>query len=100
MKQVRGIWLGGAQTVEVVTIDGLGLRQVDFLKIDVEGWEHEVVQGAEQTIRSHRPVVVIEQKPHQAERYGRGRYDALNVLRSWGMVQAVEIGGDHVMVWP
>lgn len=88
-----------AELVEVVTIDGLGLPAIDFLKIDVEGYEFEVITGAETTIRSHRPVMVVEQKPDQAERYGRCRWDAVELLKSWGMKQAHEIGGDHIMVW-
>lgn len=88
-----------AELVDVVTIDGLGLPAIDFLKIDVEGYEFEVITGAETTIRSHRPVMVVEQKPDQAERYGRGRWDAVELLKSWGMKQAHEIGGDHVMIW-
>lgn len=88
-----------AETVEVVTLDSLDLPHVDFLKIDVEGYEFEVIAGAEQTIRGHRPVMVVEQKPLQAERYGRGRWDAVGLLKSWGMKQAHEIGGDHIMVW-
>jgi FkbM family methyltransferase len=31
-----------------------------FIKIDVEGFEGEVLQGADKTIRSHRPVIMIE----------------------------------------
>lgn len=87
------------ELVEVVTIDGLNLPHIDFFKIDVEGYEFEVITGAEQTIRSHRPAMIVEQKPAQAERYGRGRWDAVGLLKSWGMKQAHEIGGDHIMVW-
>lgn len=88
------------ETVEVYTIDGLVLPHTDLIKIDVEGFEFEVVAGAEETIRKHRPVMIVEQKPNQAERYGRGRHDAVKLLQSWGMKQAKEIGGDHIMVWP
>jgi hypothetical protein len=31
-----------------------------FIKIDVEGFEGKVLQGADKTIRSHRPVIMIE----------------------------------------
>jgi len=88
-----------SEVVEVVTIDSLRLEKIDFLKIDVEGFEFEAITGAERTIREHRPVMVVEQKPAQAERYGRGRWDAVELLKSWGMKQAHEIGGDHIMVW-
>lgn len=88
------------RTVDVFPLDSLSFPAIDFLKIDVEGFEYEVITGAEQTIRRDRPVMIVEQKPNQAERYGRGRHDAVKLLQSWGMKQAKEIGGDHIMVWP
>lgn len=41
-------------------IDGLDLEKLNFLKIDVEGMELEVLQGAEQTILKYHPVMYIE----------------------------------------
>lgn len=45
------------------TIDNLvttnGLRQVDFIKMDIEGAEMDALVGAEQTIRSHEPRLAI-----------------------------------------
>jgi len=87
------------EEVEVVTLDSLGLEDIDLLKIDVEGYEYEVLIGGEQTIRAQKPVIVVEQKAGQAERYGRGRWDAVSLLKSWGMKQKQEIGGDHIMVF-
>jgi len=51
---------GGADEVDVVAIDGLGLARLDFLKIDVEGMEIDVLEGAARTVRSHRPWCWIE----------------------------------------
>lgn len=48
------------ETVDVVTIDSLGLPRLDFLKIDVEGMEIEVLQGARTSINRHRPWGWIE----------------------------------------
>ena len=41
----------------------------DFLKIDVEGMELEVLQGAEQTISTHKPAILLELNG-LGERYG------------------------------
>ncbi|HET6992080.1 MAG TPA: FkbM family methyltransferase, partial [Bacteroidia bacterium] len=34
--------------------------RIDFIKIDVEGYEYHVLQGAEKTIENSRPVFFIE----------------------------------------
>ncbi|MCA3338086.1 MAG: FkbM family methyltransferase [Roseomonas sp.] len=54
----------GALAVPVDTLDRLadaqGLARLDLLKIDVEGTEAEVIQGASRMIARHRPIVVFE----------------------------------------
>ena len=62
------------------TLDGecrrLGVDRVDFIKIDVEGFELPVLDGAVQTIRRDRPVLFIEiadsirGRDYQNPRYG------------------------------
>jgi FkbM family methyltransferase len=51
-------------TVPVDTLDqqveAQKLPGVDFLKIDVEGYENEVLIGATQTISQHRPILFVE----------------------------------------
>lgn len=84
---------------QLMRLDDLGLGVIDLLKIDVEGFELEVVIGGEATIRAARPVIIVEQKANNAERYGNGRWDAVKTLKSWGMKEAAEISGDHIMVW-
>lgn len=60
---------GGAARVRVSTLDAFDLPACDFLKIDVEGFEANVVKGAERTIRAHRPVIYTEndRKAQQGE---------------------------------
>lgn len=88
------------EEVVIVPLDSLGLGRVDFIKIDVEGFELEAVRGGEELIRRRRPVMVVEQKEGNAERYGFGQRDAVELLEAWGMVEAGCIGGDHIMVFP
>ena len=46
--------------VRVRTVDGFSLPKLDLLKIDVEGWEAEVLRGAAEAIKRHRPVLYVE----------------------------------------
>lgn len=93
----------GGEQGEVVParmLDSFGLAGIDFLKMDVEGFERPILEGGEQTVRRERPVIIIEQKPNgNAERYGRGRFAALDLLKSWGAKVKWEIGGDFLMEW-
>lgn len=47
----------------VKPLDAYTLTNVDFIKIDVEGHELAVVEGALETIRRHRPILLIEASP-------------------------------------
>ena len=48
------------EEVEIAAIDDLSLPRLDFLKIDVEGMEVDVLKGARQTIAAHLPWGWIE----------------------------------------
>lgn len=47
-------------TAEAITLDSLNLHEVDFIKIDCEGAEWDVIQGAFQTIMINKPSMIIE----------------------------------------
>jgi FkbM family methyltransferase len=46
--------------VEVRTLDSYAFRDVHAIKIDVEGSEMEVLEGARETIRRDRPTLIVE----------------------------------------
>jgi hypothetical protein len=57
-----GISLGDddGDVVEMVALDGLMLPACHVIKIDVEGMEKEVLDGARQTITRFRPYLYVE----------------------------------------
>jgi FkbM family methyltransferase len=57
-----------SQQVNVLTLDLLELGAVGFIKIDVEGHEHDVVSGGMTLLRASRPRLLIELE----ERYRSG----------------------------
>lgn len=59
-------------SVRTRTLDSYGFRDVRFIKIDVEGFEEEVLAGAMTTVRESRPILLIEiEERHNAGGIGR-----------------------------
>src|SRR5262245_23057945 len=50
----------GAQAT-MLTLDSFNFDDVDFIKIDVEGYEAAVIDGARQTITRWRPIMLSEE---------------------------------------
>ena len=50
----------GGDQAELRSLDSFGFERVSVLKIDVEGYEDEVLKGAVNTIRRSRPIILIE----------------------------------------
>lgn len=49
-----------SQTVDAIPLDDLVLSDIGFIKVDVEGHEVEVLEGASDTIDRNRPAVLVE----------------------------------------
>jgi FkbM family methyltransferase len=90
----------GVGDVEVRTLDSFGFTKVDFIKIDVEGFELQVVAGGRETLMRNRPMVCVEQKGREARNFGADPKGALDFLLGLGMRELVEIHGDHILDWP
>lgn len=54
--------------VEARRLDDMELGPVGLIKIDVEGFELSVIAGAAETLRRHRPNLVIEMEERHAKR--------------------------------
>ena len=67
----------GSYDVPVQTIDSFNYEDVGFMKIDVEGYEYEVLQGAENTIGRCRPIMYIEDDRSEKSRALRKMIDLL-----------------------
>lgn len=48
------------EEVPMVTLDSLNLSNVSFIKIDSENMDLEILEGAEETIKRNRPIMIIE----------------------------------------
>jgi len=78
-------------------LDDYKFKNVKFLKIDCEGFELAVLQGAEKTLQRNSPVIVVEQKKEN-ERFGLPSKGAVEYLESFGYVIQRVIAGDYIMM--
>jgi FkbM family methyltransferase len=74
--------------VEVDTLDGLcakaGLTRLDFVKIDVEGGELDVLRGGRHTVETFRPAMLIEIEARHITRYRHSTDDVVDWLTRRG----------------
>ena len=69
--------------VKVIRIDSFGVDDCDFIQLDIEGYEHLALLGAEKTIKKTYPVITLELKG-LGSRYGYTDEDTINLLQDWG----------------
>lgn len=102
----------GDSEVQVRTLDSMELPQVDFLKLDVEGAELRVLQGAERTILRDMPLIYMEYTSQReallewllAHDYHAVRHITLNAREpNWLGTPAAQLdsaGSDNVLAYP
>ncbi len=88
-------------SAECRRLDDFELAEVDFIKIDCEGYELFVLQGAVETLKRCKPCLIVEQKPETGmeARYGIGATDAIAFLEGLGAKKRLGIQGDYIFSW-
>jgi FkbM family methyltransferase len=81
-------------------LDSFEFDAVDLIKIDVEGWEFEVLKGAVETIKKHKPTLMVEftggSDYKSMHRYNVDEYYALIEQLEYRAV--VRVDGDTIYV--
>lgn len=79
------------ETIEIVnvtktTLDSIAKnKRVDCIKIDVEGAEYLVLEGARQTILSNKPLIIFEHGKGASEYYGYSSEKLFDLLHELGL---------------
>lgn len=90
--------VGGDGEIPMWRLDSFALENVDFIKLDCEGYELFALRGGEETIKRDKPVIIVEQKPGRGASFGLGDRDAVTYLEGLGYRCAKEMSGDYIMV--
>jgi FkbM family methyltransferase len=69
--------------VDVRTLDSYTFQNVGFVKVDVEGYEKFVLEGAQQLIQQSRPTIQLEIVSHQCRKFGYKPEQMIEEIRSW-----------------
>ena len=80
----------------VRSIDSYELDTVGFIKLDCEGYEPLIIQGAEQTIKRSWPVILMERKV-LVNKFNFGTHATEHLLRTWGYNKVIDLGKDIIL---
>lgn len=83
--------------VEMVTLDSMNLKGVDFIKFDIEGCEYDAITGSRETLKKYKPVVLVELNG-LGKRYGHEDKEVIELMQSLGYKLASKINKDHIFV--
>ncbi len=85
-----------AEVVPVIRIDTLVARErierIDFIKIDTEGFEREVIKGMQETIRTHKPKYIQLEFNHLQLFRGYTVYDLSLLLDEYELYRLLPRG--------
>ena len=82
-------------SISLKTLDSFEFDCVDIIKIDAEGYEVPVLEGARNTIIKNKPWIQIEGNKSGA-RYGRTKLDIMKFLLEIGMTRVTKKCPDQV----
>lgn len=90
--------VGGPGDIPLCRLDSFNLKDVDFIKLDCEGYEYFALKGGEETIKRDRPTIIVEQKPGRGQQFGLTETAAVDWLESLGYHRSEVLAGDYIMV--
>ena len=72
------------EEVAIYTLDEIGFDIVDFIKMDVQGYELFALQGAQNILSTYQPDLFIEIEPHQLIKFNVTEEQLLTYIKSFG----------------
>lgn len=84
--------------VELTRLDDFPLEGCGLIKMDVQGYELDVVLGARETLMAFCPTLIVEDEPPgKLKRQIHKPGSAVRQLQKWGAGQRTSVGDDVIM---
>lgn len=74
----------GGEKIKIKKMDSIIEDKVDFIKIDVQGYEKYVLLGSKQIIKKYKPAIILEIESHQLLRFNYSLENLFSLIRSFG----------------
>lgn len=74
----------GGEEVKTIKIDDLNLSRLDFIKLDVQGYEIFAIEGGIETIKKYKPYIFVEIENDQLIKFGKSPDDLVSLIKSLG----------------
>lgn len=72
--------------IRLVPLDSYDFKDVVFIKMDVQGYESFVLEGAKKTIEKHRPYLFVEFEDHLLKEVGSSEAELQAKIESMGYI--------------
>lgn len=83
MEETQLVWTQETQSKKLDDIN-IDSENISIVKIDVEGWELDVLRGARQTLQHHHPDLLIEIHQDKIQQRGHSKHELIDILDSLG----------------
>lgn len=87
----------GYNTVDVKPLDSFEFDNISVIKIDVQGYEPKVLDGAIKTINRNKPVIFVEVEAPQLEIYKFKESDVFDRLQALGYEYKKIVDANHIV---
>ena len=86
----------GNKEIQIKKLDSFDLLPIDYIKIDAEGYEIEVLKGGEKLIEKYKPFIHVEVKGKALVKQGLTNEDVENYLDSINYKRLLSVSSEHV----
>jgi|TARA_R110000822_G_scaffold196926_1_gene334850 FkbM family methyltransferase len=84
---------------ECVCIDELDFKDIDYIKLDCEGMEEKVLEGAVKTLYKHRPILQLEMKNKNLKNFQTNKNNFRKKIEALGYKRVAKIVNEEIFVY-